>query len=120
MLTVEQVRSLDEKVRKAVELIDTLKKENSVLKDRLDNYRQRIDQLESVVEGFRKDQIEIEDGIKDVLSQLDHLEDQITLPSSASPAETSIEPSIDEGEAESGTDNNSATETDRPPELEIF
>jgi chromosome segregation ATPase len=112
MLTVEQVRNLDEKVRKAVDLIDTLKKENSTLKDRLDNYRQRVDQLESVVDGFKQDQIEIEQGIKDVLSQLDHLEDQITLPSSASPPE----PVNDE----SGSDSNSEIESDKPPELEIF
>ncbi len=80
MLTVEQVRNLDNKVRKALDLIGNLKSENSMLKGKLDEYKQRIDQLEAVVDGFKLEQLEIEEGIKDVLTQLDMLEDQITAP----------------------------------------
>lgn len=80
MLTIEQVRSLDEKVRMAVDLIDGLKKENSALRSKLDEYKAKIDQLENVVDSFKLDQMEIEEGIKDVLTQLDMLEDQITAP----------------------------------------
>ncbi|MBI9105353.1 MAG: cell division protein ZapB [Spirochaetales bacterium] len=85
MLTVEQVRSLDEKVRMAVDLIDSLKKENSVLENKLDEYKQKVIQLEDVIDSFKLDQLEIEEGIKDVLSQLDKLEDQITAPAPSVP-----------------------------------
>ena len=84
MLTVEQVKSLDEKVRMALELIETLKAENGMLRGKLDEYKQRVEQLESVVDGFKLEQLEIEEGIKDVLTQLDQLEDQITSPDSSS------------------------------------
>ncbi|HAK45300.1 MAG TPA: hypothetical protein DCO79_05200 [Spirochaeta sp.] len=87
MLTVEQVRSLDGKVRQALELIETLKNENSMLKGKLDEYKERVDQLEDVVDGFKFEQLEIEEGIKDVLSQLDQLEDQMTAPQ---PSESEI------------------------------
>lgn len=85
MLTVEQVKNLDEKVRMALDLIESLKSENSMLKAKLDEYKQRVGQLESVVEGFKLEQLEIEEGIKDVLTQLDELEDQITDPSPSTP-----------------------------------
>ncbi len=89
MLTVEQVRNLDEKVRSALELIDSLKSENNMLKVKLDEYKQRNAHLSSIVDGYKHEQLEIEEGIKDVLRQLDQLEDQIT---SAEPAPR-VEPS---------------------------
>lgn len=85
MLTVEQVKNLDEKVRMALDLIESQRSENSMLKAKLDEYKQRVEQLESVVDGFKLEQLEIEEGIKDVLTQLDQLEDQITDPSPAAP-----------------------------------
>ena len=142
MLSVEQVRSLDGKVRQALKLIDTLKGENNMLKGKLDEYKERIEQLESVVDGFKLEQLEIEEGIKDVLSQLDQLEDQITSPS---PSNTEIsEPQavttevIKAAPQELGAagieiaDDNSSTSqkpepeqdpepsNSNPPELEIF
>ena len=139
MLTVEQVRSLDDKVRKALELIEALKSENSMLKGKLDEYKQRVDQLDSVVEGFKLEQLEIEEGIKDVLEQLDQLEDQITTPDNPSPVITEntineipkpaaaelslesepliIEPAASEPRPE---EIKSEPTTPEPPELEIF
>lgn len=82
MLTVEQVRELGEKVHKALELIDSLKSENSVLRDKLGGYEQKIEMLQSKIDEFRDSQAEVEEGIKDVLGQLGSLEDRI--PSSTS------------------------------------
>lgn len=97
MLTVEQVRNLDNKVKSALELIEKLRSENSMLKSKLGEYESRVEQLENVVDGFKLEQLEIEEGIKDVLSQLDQLEDQLTAPDTdkgASSVETlSSEPS---------------------------
>ncbi len=146
MLSVEQVRSLDGKVRRALELIDKLKKENSMLKGKLDEYRQRVDQLEGVVDGFKLEQLEIEEGIKDVLKQLDQLEDQITAPSSPSAVAENIKASSAEPAAaspvreipvpaaaekeffgstaaefeEESEDFDDDQYEQRPPELEIF
>ena len=80
MLTVEQVRSLDGKVRKALEVIESLKKENGLLRTRLKDNQAHIQKLESMISSFKNDQREIEEGIKDVLSQLDVLEDRLTAP----------------------------------------
>lgn len=91
MLTIEQVRALDEKVRMAVELIDSLRSENSALRGKLDEYKKRIDELENVVDSFKLDQMEIEEGIMDVLVQLDKLEDQITAPSAPAAPEAAEE-----------------------------
>ncbi len=80
MLTIEQVRSLDGKVRKALEVIESLKKENGLLRTRLKENQAHIQKLESMISSFKNDQREIEEGIKDVLSQLDVLEDRLTTP----------------------------------------
>ncbi|MDC7226704.1 MAG: cell division protein ZapB [Spirochaetales bacterium] len=135
MLTVEQVKSLDGKVKSALDLIESLKNENSMLKSKLDEYKQRVDQLETVVDGFKLEQLEIEEGIKDVLSQLDQLEDQITAPpeSSIEPIETQRpstvevkaapqELGIGETVAEpiQPSEPTPAPDQEQPPELEIF
>jgi DNA repair ATPase RecN len=75
MITVEQIKNLDNKVQAAVNRISTLKGENASLKGKLDEYQKRIGELEVMIERFKKDQQEIEDGILRALEQLDHLED---------------------------------------------
>lgn len=136
MLTVEQVRNLDGKVRQALELIESLKGENSMLKGKLDEYKQRVEQLESVVDGFKLEQLEIEEGIKDVLSQLDQLEDQITAPepseseisNTSAPSPEKVIPSPQElgisenivADSEETQPSSPESEADQTPELEIF
>ena len=111
------------KVRSAVELIDSLKAENRSLKSRLDEYRQRVEQLESTVNGFKHDQQEIEEGIKDVLLQLDRLEDQITSPVPEQIENNSADRSINtvsEGAPVLPASQDNETGGSVNPELEIF
>lgn len=119
MLTVEQVRSLDEKVRMAVDLIDSLKKENSVLKNKLDEYKQKVDQLEDVVDSFKLDQLEIEEGIKDVLTQLDKLEDQITAPPAPNQPSASIQQETEAEIAEDSEETELSEEDAEVPEVPV-
>ncbi len=75
MITVEQIQKLDQKVQAAVRQIGGLKHENVSLKSKLDEYQKRIGELEVMIERFKKDQQEIENGILRALAKLDHLED---------------------------------------------
>ena len=80
MITLDQIKQLDHKVRKAIDKINTLKSENNMLQEKLDNYQLRIEELEVLIDTFKEDQGEIENGIIDALNQLDILEDNIVHP----------------------------------------
>ena len=75
MVTLEQIRTLEEKVKKAVTYIAQLKEENSLLQKGLEKYRKRIDELEVLINEYTEDQNAIEEGIKNALLHLDKLED---------------------------------------------
>jgi chromosome segregation ATPase len=70
MVTLEQIRQLDARVHRAVEVIAKLREENTTLKDRLTEYQGRIEELEVLISNFKEDQSEIEHGITSALSQL--------------------------------------------------
>ena len=96
MITLDQIKQLDQKVRKAVDKISTLKNENNMLQGKLDNYQLRIEELEVLINTFKEDQGEIENGIIDALNQLDILEDNIDSQESTEPAQESTgQPDID-------------------------
>lgn len=80
MITLDQIRQLDHKVRKAIDKINTLNSENNMLQEKLGNYQLRIEELEVLIDTFKKDQGEIENGIIEALNQLDILEDNIVVP----------------------------------------
>ena len=101
MITLLQIKKLDSKVQSAVELISSLKGENSILNEKLEEYKTRIDELEILISGFKNDQGEIEEGILNALSQLDKIEDTI----SSSAKESSAIPPPEEAEKESGNTN---------------
>lgn len=75
MITVDQIRKLDQKVQAAVGQIGSLKQENASLKTKLDEYQKRIGELEVMIDQVKQDQQEIEEGILRALEKLDHLED---------------------------------------------
>ena len=77
MITLEQVKLLDQKVTKAVEYINKLTGENSLLKGKLDTYQKRIDDLEVLIKKFKEDQNRIEDGILSALDRLNQFEDAL-------------------------------------------
>jgi chromosome segregation ATPase len=78
MVTLDQIRNLEAKVQRTVAYISELKDENSLLQKNLEKYRERIDELEVLINGYKEDQNEIEQGIMSALSHLDRLEDDIT------------------------------------------
>lgn len=74
MISLEQIKTLDDKVKKAVGVIGDLRAENTKLKQKLNDYQSRIEELEQLIEDFKRDQGAIEQGILDAIDQLDHLE----------------------------------------------
>jgi len=75
MITLEQIRLLEGKITRAIELIRVLKEENSTLRKGLESAQKRMKELESLVEGFKTDQKEIESVIVRTLRNLDELEE---------------------------------------------
>jgi phage shock protein A len=75
MISLEQIRLLEQKVTSAVELIRVLKEENATLRRGLDSAQRRMKELETLVEGFKTDQREIETAIVRTLHNLDELEE---------------------------------------------
>lgn len=101
MISLEQIKKLEERVLAAVERIRALSAENATLKTNLTRYEQRIDELEKLVSAFKSEQAEIEAGILSALTQLDSLEDSVTEPGAPEPdlpgrPEPSPRPSADE------------------------
>ena len=76
MITLDQIRTLDSKVQQAVEEIESLREENSRLRDKLSAYEKKVSELEVLIDGFRNDQGEIEEGIQKALLRLDVLSSQ--------------------------------------------
>jgi FtsZ-binding cell division protein ZapB len=91
MITIEQIHLLETKVHKAVEHINLLSQENKALTSKLVHYQDRIDELEKLIESFRKDQGEIEKGIITALEELNRLEDGLD-PEEPAPIKGSSEP----------------------------
>jgi hypothetical protein len=75
MITLEQIRQLESKITRALELIRVLKEENGTLRRGLESAQKRMRELETLVEGFKTDQKEIESVIVRTLHNLDELEE---------------------------------------------
>ena len=127
MITIEHIRELDRKVSTAITIISSLRGENDALKGKLEDYEKRIQELEKLVDEFKEDQSEIEQGILNALSQLDKLEDDMS--SSDHPATEAADSPVSskpvESEADSVADETDKSEDessdeDSSSELDIF
>jgi peptidoglycan hydrolase CwlO-like protein len=78
MISLEQIRLLEAKIIKAVELIRTLKAENTSLRKTLDSAQARMQDLEKLVGQLKTDQKEIEQSILRAIQNLDALEDEVS------------------------------------------
>ncbi len=101
MITLDQIKQLDVKVRKAIDIINSQKSENNMLQEKLDTYQLRIEELEILIDTFKEDQGEIEHGIIDALNQLDILEESTVVPEESlqeeqAASETTEEPGASE------------------------
>lgn len=77
MIRIEQVRLLEQRVQKVITRITELQTENTTLRRQLQNYEDRIADLETRIEGFASSQDEIEAGILNALQRLDEVEDAV-------------------------------------------
>ncbi|MDR0409252.1 MAG: cell division protein ZapB [Spirochaetaceae bacterium] len=107
MVTIEQVRQLESRVAKAIDYLNKVTDENTLLKNKLDSYQKRIDELEVLIQRFREDQGRIEEGILSALERLNQFEDDV---------QKTITAPIDDvspaSEASSNVDANNGTEAD--------
>lgn len=97
MISLEQIQTLNLKVQNALDVIVLLREENTTLRGKLDGYEKRIQELEALVSSFSRDQDDIENGILNILQQLDKLEDDFSVKSddsSDSIAENQAEPQL--------------------------
>lgn len=90
MVTLEQVKLLETKVAKAIEYVKRQSDENALLRQKLDGYRARIDELEVLVQQFKEDQGRIEKGIVSALNRLNQFEDAIESGLSAAAAAAAV------------------------------
>ena len=77
MVSLEQIRKLEQKVHAAVSRITVLDKENRALRSQVAEYERRLGELQQLVDAFKHDQDEIEAGIVSALKHLDQLEDRV-------------------------------------------
>jgi len=75
MISLEQIRLLESKITRALDLIRILKDENSTLRKGVESAQKRMKELETLVDGFKADQSEIETVIVRTLHTLDELEE---------------------------------------------
>ena len=72
MISLQQIKVLEEKVSKAVDLINLLRKENKALNDTLGSSQKKIQDLEKLVKTFKDDQDEIEHTIVDAIKTIEN------------------------------------------------
>ncbi|MCX7788619.1 MAG: cell division protein ZapB [Spirochaetes bacterium] len=129
MVSLEQIRKLEARVSQAVSTILELREENTTLRQKLEKYQEKIDQLELLIAQYRDSQKEIEEGILNALRQLDHLEDDALRASSSTPSSIPQEPFSEHDEAEDiegkivipdKTNTEEAKEVKKSGELDIF
>ncbi len=78
MLTLEQVKSLEAKVERAVQVINSLRMENKQLRASLQSANRRVAELEGSLQKVEQEQGRIEEGFKGALRKLDELEDLLS------------------------------------------
>ena len=77
MISLEQVKLLESKVTRTIDFFKKVSEENFRLKDKLDSYQKRIDELEVLIGRFKEDQSRIEEGILSALDRLNQFEDAL-------------------------------------------
>jgi len=74
MISIKQIKNLEEKVFKTVELIKALKQENKILKSEIESVNKKNEELEQIISDYRSTQVEFEEGIANAIKQLDELD----------------------------------------------
>jgi hypothetical protein len=99
MINLDQVRTLEWKVKQAVQLIVHLRRENDTLRGRLSDTEVRLQELETLLEAIKASQNEMESGIRSALEDLDNLEGGESAPApAAGPVDPVAYPPIEAAE----------------------
>lgn len=77
MITLDQIRLLEQKVESAVAKIARLEAENSELKQRCQQLENEKSQIKSTLYNFEQDQEKIEQGIINALDRLNTVENSV-------------------------------------------
>jgi len=86
MITLEQVKLLEEKVESLIGVVKSLYIERDSLKGTLAQKEKRLEELEAILHSFEIAQAKIEESVMSTLNQLDVFENSVThdLPASES------------------------------------
>jgi uncharacterized phage infection (PIP) family protein YhgE len=77
MSTLDNVKLLEAKIEKAVEIIKQLTEENKKLRDKTVAFQEKINDLEFTVLSYKEDQQHIESGIQSVMDRLNQLDESL-------------------------------------------
>jgi len=108
MLTLDQVKTLEVKVKEALNTIKILKAEKLTFKQQVTEYEDKIKVLENKVSGLETDQSEIEEKISETITLLNQLE---------SVTEESDKTDTEEADVQ---DNNSFSEKEKVHPTDFF
>jgi hypothetical protein len=86
MITLEQIKDLEDKIHKAVVALDKSRRENEELKREVGLQNSKIKELSAILDQYRSEQSEIEQGIISALEHLDSLEDAVSGVNATKPA----------------------------------
>jgi FtsZ-binding cell division protein ZapB len=118
MITLEQIRLLEERVRRAVDRISALQEENGELRKKSEEYEARVGELEARIDRFTRDQNQIEDGIKKAIDSLEGIAEADasgeTAPEVPAQESSQDEPGSSEDAAEQGTSEEPASALTEP------
>ena len=93
MITIEQVKLLEEKVESLINVVKSLYRERDLLKGTVAQNEKRIEELESVLHSFEISQAKIEESVMNALNQLDVFENSVTQDSSTISSSREVEAS---------------------------
>lgn len=79
MLMLDKVQLLEERIKKAVALIDRLRAENSSLQEEVNILKMHNDELKDYASSFNNNNKLIEDGITKALHHLDEIDDIVII-----------------------------------------
>ena len=91
MITLEQVKLLEEKVESLINVVKSLYRERDLLKGTVAQNEKRIEELESVLHSFEISQAKIEESVMNALNQLDVFENSVTQDSSTISSSREVE-----------------------------
>ena len=91
MITLEQVKLLEEKVESLINVVKSLYRERDLLKGTVAQNEKRIEELESVLHSFEISQAKIEESVMNALNQLDVFENSVTQDSSTISSSKEVE-----------------------------